>query len=34
VRFVTGREVVSVFAVGQNRCEALFAESGDIDARL
>ena len=32
VRFVTGREVVSVYAVGQNRGEAFFAESDDIDA--
>jgi myo-inositol 2-dehydrogenase/D-chiro-inositol 1-dehydrogenase len=31
VRFVTGREVVSVFAVGQNRGAAFFAESDDID---
>jgi len=32
VRFVTGREVISVFAVGQNRGAAFFAESDDIDA--
>jgi myo-inositol 2-dehydrogenase/D-chiro-inositol 1-dehydrogenase len=32
VRFVTGREVVSVFAVGQNRGAAFFEESDDIDA--
>jgi myo-inositol 2-dehydrogenase/D-chiro-inositol 1-dehydrogenase len=32
VRFVTGREVVSVYAVGENRGEAFFVESGDIDA--
>ena len=32
VRFVTGREVVRVYAVGENRGEAFFAESGDIDA--
>src|SRR5664280_3830064 len=32
VRFVTGREVVSVYAVGQNRGEHFFAESDDIDA--
>jgi myo-inositol 2-dehydrogenase/D-chiro-inositol 1-dehydrogenase len=32
VRFVTGREVVSVYAVGQNRGAAYFAESDDIDA--
>jgi len=32
VRFVTEREVVSVFAMGQNRGEAFFAQSDDIDA--
>ncbi len=32
VRFVTGREVVSVFAVGQNRGAGFFAQSDDIDA--
>ena len=32
VRFVTGREVVSVYAVGENRGEAFFADAGDIDA--
>jgi len=32
IRYVTGREVVSVFAVGQNRGAAFFAESGDVDA--
>ena len=32
VRFVTGREVVSVYAVGENRGEAFFAESGDFDS--
>jgi myo-inositol 2-dehydrogenase/D-chiro-inositol 1-dehydrogenase len=32
VRFVTGREVVSVYAVGENRGEAYFAESGDFDS--
>ena len=32
VRFVTGCEVISVFAVGQNRGAAFFAESDDIDA--
>ena len=32
VRFVTGHEVISVFAVGQNRGAAFFAESDDIDA--
>jgi myo-inositol 2-dehydrogenase / D-chiro-inositol 1-dehydrogenase len=31
VRFVTGREVVSVYAVGQNRGEAFFAELDDVD---
>jgi myo-inositol 2-dehydrogenase / D-chiro-inositol 1-dehydrogenase len=32
VRFVTGHEVVTVHAVGENRGEAFFAESGDVDA--
>jgi myo-inositol 2-dehydrogenase/D-chiro-inositol 1-dehydrogenase len=32
VRWVTGREVVEVYAVGANRGEAFFAELGDIDA--
>ncbi len=32
VRFVTGREVVSVYAVGENRGEAFFGELGDVDA--
>jgi len=32
VRFVTGHEVISVFAVGQNRGAAFFAESDDVDA--
>jgi myo-inositol 2-dehydrogenase / D-chiro-inositol 1-dehydrogenase len=32
VRFVTGREVVSAYAVGENRGEHFFAESDDIDA--
>jgi myo-inositol 2-dehydrogenase/D-chiro-inositol 1-dehydrogenase len=32
VRFVTGREVVSVYAVGQNRGAAFFAQANDIDA--
>jgi myo-inositol 2-dehydrogenase/D-chiro-inositol 1-dehydrogenase len=32
LRFVTGREVVSVYATGANRGEAFFAESGDVDA--
>ena len=30
-RFVTGREVVSVFAVGHNRGAAVFAGPDDID---
>jgi myo-inositol 2-dehydrogenase/D-chiro-inositol 1-dehydrogenase len=32
VRFVTGREVVSVYAVGENRGAAFFAESDDFDS--
>jgi predicted dehydrogenase/sugar phosphate isomerase/epimerase len=32
VRFVTGREIVSVFAGGQNRGAAFFAQFYDIDA--
>ena len=32
VWFVTGREVVSVFVVGQSRGAAFFAESDDVDA--
>lgn len=32
VRWVTGREVVEVYAVGANRGEAFFRELGDIDA--
>jgi len=32
LRFVTGREVVSVYATGANRGEAFFAEYGDIDS--
>jgi len=32
VRFVSGAQVVSVYAVGQNRGDAFFAESGDVDA--
>lgn len=32
VRFVTGHEVVSVFAVGQNRGASFFADADDIDA--
>jgi myo-inositol 2-dehydrogenase / D-chiro-inositol 1-dehydrogenase len=31
VRFVTGREVVQVMAVGANRGDAFFAECGDVD---
>jgi myo-inositol 2-dehydrogenase/D-chiro-inositol 1-dehydrogenase len=31
VRFVTGREVVQVVAVGANKGETFFAESGDVD---
>ncbi len=31
IRFVTGREVVSVFAVGGNKGAAFFAEAGDVD---
>jgi myo-inositol 2-dehydrogenase/D-chiro-inositol 1-dehydrogenase len=32
VRWVTGREIVEVYAVGANRGEAFFGELGDIDA--
>lgn len=32
LRFVTGREVTSVYAVGANRGEPFFAEANDIDA--
>jgi myo-inositol 2-dehydrogenase / D-chiro-inositol 1-dehydrogenase len=32
IRFVTGREVETVYAAGANRGEAFFAEAGDIDA--
>ncbi|MEP7369566.1 MAG: Gfo/Idh/MocA family oxidoreductase [Dermatophilaceae bacterium] len=32
VRFVSGREVVRVYAVGQNRGDSFFAESGDVDS--
>jgi myo-inositol 2-dehydrogenase/D-chiro-inositol 1-dehydrogenase len=32
VRFVSGAQVVSVYAVGENRGDAFFAESGDVDA--
>ncbi|WP_219470080.1 Gfo/Idh/MocA family protein [Nonomuraea rhizosphaerae] len=31
LRWVTGREVVSVFATGANRGAAFFAEAGDVD---
>ena len=31
VRFVTGREVASVWATGANKGEAFFAEAGDVD---
>lgn len=30
VRFVTGREVVSVFAVGANKGDSFFADAGDV----
>jgi myo-inositol 2-dehydrogenase/D-chiro-inositol 1-dehydrogenase len=32
IRYVTGREVVSVYATGANRGESFFGESGDVDA--
>lgn len=32
IRFVTGREVVSVYAVGANRGASFFADADDIDA--
>ncbi|TDW95360.1 MULTISPECIES: Gfo/Idh/MocA family oxidoreductase [Kribbella] len=32
IRYVTGREVVSVYATGANRGETFFAESGDVDS--
>ena len=32
IRFVTGREVVSVFATGANRGESFFGQYGDVDA--
>lgn len=32
IRWVSGREVREVYAVGANRGEAFFAESGDVDA--
>ena len=31
IRFVTGREVVSVYATGSNRGASFFAEAGDVD---
>lgn len=31
IRYVTGREVVSVFATGANKGAAFFAEAGDVD---
>ena len=31
VRFVTGREVTSVYAVGANKGESFFTEGGDVD---
>ena len=31
IRFVTGREVVSVFATGSNKGESFFSEAGDVD---
>jgi myo-inositol 2-dehydrogenase/D-chiro-inositol 1-dehydrogenase len=31
IRWVTGREVVEVYATGGNRGDALFAEAGDVD---
>jgi myo-inositol 2-dehydrogenase/D-chiro-inositol 1-dehydrogenase len=31
IRFVTGREVVGVFATGSNKGAAFFAEAGDVD---
>ncbi|MDQ4052147.1 MAG: Gfo/Idh/MocA family oxidoreductase [Actinomycetota bacterium] len=31
IRYVTGREVASVYAVGANKGEAFFAEAGDVD---
>jgi myo-inositol 2-dehydrogenase / D-chiro-inositol 1-dehydrogenase len=32
IRYVTGREVVSVYATGANRGESFFGEYGDVDA--
>ena len=34
VRWVTGREVVEVYAVGSNRGDAFFAEAGDVDTAV
>jgi myo-inositol 2-dehydrogenase/D-chiro-inositol 1-dehydrogenase len=34
VRWVTGREVVEVYATGANRGEAFFTETGDVDTAL
>jgi myo-inositol 2-dehydrogenase/D-chiro-inositol 1-dehydrogenase len=31
IRFVTGREIVSVYATGANKGESFFAEAGDVD---
>ena len=31
IRWVTGREVVEVYATGSNRGDALFAQAGDVD---
>lgn len=31
IRFVTGREVVSVYATGANKGESFFSEAGDVD---
>ncbi|TDD46551.1 dehydrogenase [Kribbella antibiotica] len=32
IRYVTGREIVSVYATGANRGEAFFGEAGDVDS--
>lgn len=34
IRFVTGREVVEVYATGANRGEAFFAEASDVDTGM
>ncbi|MFI7005493.1 Gfo/Idh/MocA family oxidoreductase [Streptomyces sp. NPDC050145] len=34
VRWVTGREVVQVYATGANRGEAFFADAGDVDTAV